>query len=94
MGDIARYALNKREVDAVAGERKFEGVQQPFEYRSWDSEMQHACICDPGYFGMDCSMRDCPRGDDPLTTEPYTCGGAHCRNHQQTITFDMDHNGE
>lgn len=28
-----------------------------------------ACVCDPGFSGIDCASMMCPRGDDPLTTE-------------------------
>ena len=33
----------------------------------WDHDKMMGCSCDPGWFGFDCSNRDCPRGDDPLT---------------------------
>ncbi|KAF4034622.1 EGF-like domain [Phytophthora infestans] len=29
------------------------------------------CVCDANYEGHDCSMRSCPRGDDPLTPNQY-----------------------
>ena len=45
-------------------------------------------MCDPGYSGIDCSLRTCPRGDDPLTTEPYTCGVSACRNELQSFSVD------
>lgn len=35
---------------------------------AWDAEKAHACVCDRGYGGVDCSLRLCPKGDDPLTT--------------------------
>ena len=34
----------------------------------WDSDKIHGCVCDPGYTGYDCSLRECPKGDDPLTS--------------------------
>ncbi|CAM9660147.1 unnamed protein product [Choristocarpus tenellus] len=34
----------------------------------WDSDKLHKCVCDTGYHGYDCSLRQCPTGDDPLTT--------------------------
>lgn len=33
----------------------------------WDADKLYGCVCDFGYYGYDCSLRDCPRGDDPLT---------------------------
>ena len=33
----------------------------------WDAEMMYGCNCDEGYFGPDCSLKECPRGDDPFT---------------------------
>mmetsp|Transcript_22883 Transcript_22883/g.26333 ORF Transcript_22883/g.26333 Transcript_22883/m.26333 type:complete len:559 (+) Transcript_22883:62-1738(+) len=33
----------------------------------WDSNKIYGCICDEGFSGYDCSIRNCPRGDDPLT---------------------------
>lgn len=35
---------------------------------NWDSDMMHGCVCNSGYTGPDCSLRECPKGDDPLTT--------------------------
>jgi len=34
----------------------------------WDAEKLYGCICDEGFTGYDCSLRHCPKGDDPLTT--------------------------
>ena len=33
----------------------------------WDAGMMHGCNCDDGYFGPDCSQKECPKGDDPFT---------------------------
>eukprot|EP00941_MAST-03F_sp_MAST-3F-sp1_P001578 g1578.t1 len=37
-------------------------------YDLWDAEMIMGCACDEGWSGYDCSERECPTGDDPLTT--------------------------
>lgn len=36
---------------------------------TWDSNRIYGCLCDPGYFGYDCSLKKCPSGDDRTTTE-------------------------
>eukprot|EP01031_Cornospumella_fuschlensis_P038707 gene38706-47059_t len=33
----------------------------------WDASKIYGCRCDPQYHGTDCSLRYCPKGDDPLT---------------------------
>lgn len=49
-------------------EEKDAGVGTVYSYESiWDSGMMFGCKCDDGFFGPDCSLRDCPTGDDPLT---------------------------
>lgn len=37
-------------------------------YTNWEADMVMTCICDWGYMGGDCSLRMCPKGDDPVTT--------------------------
>jgi len=37
-------------------------------YNLWDANKIQACVCDPYYEGADCSLRQCPRGDNILTT--------------------------
>jgi hypothetical protein len=34
----------------------------------WDAEMIYGCACDYGFSGVDCSIIECIRGDDPVTT--------------------------
>lgn len=34
---------------------------------NWDADLIHGCSCDGGYVGWDCSERECPSGDDPMT---------------------------
>lgn len=33
----------------------------------WDAQKIYGCHCDDQYHGIDCSLRYCPKGDDPLT---------------------------
>ena len=34
---------------------------------AWDAHLVRGCVCEPGFSGHDCRLRDCPAGDDPLT---------------------------
>jgi len=34
-------------------------------YTNWDKEAIHLCECSLGFFGADCSLKMCPKGDDP-----------------------------
>lgn len=36
-------------------------------YIAWDAYKSQQCVCDGGYTGVDCSLRVCPSGDDPVT---------------------------
>ncbi len=39
-----------------------------FEYYNWDKDRSSVCVCDPGYQGVDCSLRICPHGTDVVST--------------------------
>jgi hypothetical protein len=43
------------------------GASKSLDYSNWDSDYIRGCVCDAGFFGADCSMVACPRGDDPIT---------------------------
>ncbi|ETV66968.1 hypothetical protein H257_16764 [Aphanomyces astaci] len=34
---------------------------------TWEAEKIQSCLCDPPFYGYDCSLVDCPHGDDPNT---------------------------
>jgi len=38
-------------------------------YELWDKKITLGCDCDPGYYGADCSLRECKYGADPLYTD-------------------------
>eukprot|EP00638_Chattonella_subsalsa_P004833 CAMPEP_0117739494 /NCGR_PEP_ID=MMETSP0947-20121206/3781_1 /TAXON_ID=44440 /ORGANISM="Chattonella subsalsa, Strain CCMP2191" /LENGTH=726 /DNA_ID=CAMNT_0005555431 /DNA_START=640 /DNA_END=2820 /DNA_ORIENTATION=+ len=48
----------------------FDGYQltRIVDYSNWDADVIQGCVCDYGYFGYDCSLRECPRGDNFMTT--------------------------
>ncbi|KAL4087865.1 hypothetical protein PRIC1_012296 [Phytophthora ramorum] len=54
--ELAGNAYNKR-IQGTTG----------ITYESWDQEKIMGCVCDGGFEGHDCSLRTCPKGDDPLT---------------------------
>ena len=37
-------------------------------YDGWDADRIYGCVCDRHWEGVDCSLRSCLKGDDPLTT--------------------------
>jgi hypothetical protein len=43
--------------------------------RAWDGDKHFGCVCDSGFRGPDCSLIECPTGDDVMGGE----GGAHGR---------------
>ncbi|MDR3414933.1 MAG: hypothetical protein P4L83_02000, partial [Nevskia sp.] len=59
-----------------------------YPYTKWDGDKIQACVCDGDFFGPDCSLRNCPKGDDPLTTCTEVPLGAGVYNHQiQQLTL-------
>jgi hypothetical protein len=81
-------AYNKKFTESIAAVNYYSGITSPYEYRLWDADQNSACVCDPGYSGIDCSLRDCPKGDDPLTTTKATCGGRACQDEVQSFSVD------
>lgn len=52
----------------------------------WDAEMMYGCLCDEGYTGADCSLMECPTGDDPLTgTTSDTVNGVQSNEQQRVL---------
>lgn len=46
--------------------RKFAFLDSGNVYELWDKHMTQGCHCDRGYYGSDCSLRQCPVGFDPV----------------------------
>jgi hypothetical protein len=72
-------------------------------YNLWDASKVAGCICDPGFYGHDCSLKQCPGGHDPLdvqgedktntnsatsTTNPSTFTK---QNERQMLSMDSSH---
>lgn len=86
--EVAAGALSRRATGSDGGNLIMTGVRESFDYNLWDADKHQMCICDPGYEGIDCSLRTCQRGDDPLT--PHTerwCGGEVCSPEVQAFTL-------
>ena len=64
------------------------GLGTVYSYTSrWDAEKIYGCNCDGDYYGIDCSLRECPSGDDPLTgTGASTTSNPSQVNEQQKVT--------
>lgn len=47
----------------------YDGVRYVYKsrYLEWDANMNFGCVCEKGWTGYDCSLKQCPFGDDPLT---------------------------
>ena len=44
-------------------------LSEQFSYEEpWDADKIFGCVCDEPYAAFNCGLRDCPSGDDPLTT--------------------------
>ena len=48
------------------------GSVTPTYVDAFDAHRQMGCKCDEGYRGPDCSLIECPSGNDPLSTDPIT----------------------
>ena len=73
----------------------------PNNYYTWDAHRVFGCKCDEGYSGYDCSLRDCPRGNDLGTYEDSVeiqvlqCiadGGQFVLGFRQAETIRLNHN--
>jgi len=87
VSNFGKSGNNYRKIDSAGTGNYYEGAKGTTQYRLWDMDMAQTCVCDPGYTGADCSRRQCPRGDDPLTHRMTDCGGQTCRVETQTIAF-------
>ncbi len=64
------YASNLNEIadnSNALGDSNFPDPHK-FEYYNWDKDRSVVCMCDPGYQGVDCSLRTCPHGADVATS--------------------------
>lgn len=58
----------------------------PNDLLTWDHDQIFGCSCSDGFEGYDCSLKSCPKGDDPLTP--------HQVNEEQIFSCqDSDSNG-
>jgi len=87
--EIAANGMNYKKTDSVGTEDFWGGINKnhKLQYRLWDMDKAQGCVCDAGYSGPDCSRRECPRGDDPLTHRHYDCGGTDCQDEVQVFTL-------
>ena len=64
----------------------------------WEADHLFGCLCDEGYSGYDCSVRTCPKGDDPLTSgqvnevqllECHADGGTFTLSYKRETTINI-----
>ncbi|KAF1781237.1 EGF-like domain, extracellular [Phytophthora cactorum] len=61
----------------------------------WDADRIYGCVCDHGYTGADCSLRQCPYGDDPISTgQGDEVQSVSCLCNGCTGTFTLSFRGE
>ncbi|KAK1934620.1 Tenascin-X [Phytophthora citrophthora] len=61
----------------------------------WDADRIYGCVCDFGYSGADCSLRRCPYGDDPISTNQVDeMQAVSCLCNGCTGTFTLSFRGE
>ena len=61
MTQLALWAVNNGDPLAITYGK------DPNNEKTWDGGRVYGCLCDPGFTGYDCSLRQCPMGDDPGT---------------------------
>lgn len=88
LSEIASNRLTQSRTRSEGGTNFFSGMTTTqYTYNLWDADKNQACVCDAGYIGADCSQRECPRGDDPLTDGTRYCGNEACE--YAVVTFDL-----
>lgn len=88
MAELALEARNNGEPIAITYGKT------PNTPKTWDFNKIQGCACDAGFQGHDCSLRSCPRGDDPRTTgQTREVQTILCR-HTQVASFMLSFRGE
>ena len=55
-------------------------LNRSMQYAGWDRGILSGCVCDPGFFGADCSRRVCPAGHNPqLTSGTHELANVFCQ---------------
>jgi len=62
MADMSLYHGKDYDPTSVSSGDGFGAV-----YTNWEKNSMMTCKCDYGFFGPDCSLIMCPKGDDPVT---------------------------
>jgi hypothetical protein len=57
---MAEAGPYRDDVSLFVSEATYDGV--------WDADKIYGCACSAGWTSFDCSVRECPYGDDPVTT--------------------------
>eukprot|EP00501_MAST-03F_sp_TOSAG23-6_P000411 GSMAST32.ASY1.ANO1.423.1 assembled CDS len=101
----ARCSRNGRclSLRQAASEQNDYSLMQTQIYNVWDADKAYGCVCDRGFSGVHCEKRNCPSGDDPLTTGqvdevqelycacPDTCSGTFRLSFRGVTTDDISY---
>ena len=64
-------------------------------YSLWDADKIYGCMCDYGFTGHNCALRECPKGDEPATTGQLDeIQRVNCLCNGCTGTFTLSFRGE
>jgi len=73
---IREIAKGHRENTAFAAHSEFDYANINYE-NAWDAYKYRGCVCDAGYRGADCSIKECPSEVDPMGGIGHE-GGREC----------------
>uniref|UniRef100_A0A7S2JX95 EGF-like domain-containing protein n=1 Tax=Leptocylindrus danicus TaxID=163516 RepID=A0A7S2JX95_9STRA len=62
---------------------------------TWDHDQIRGCLCSDGFEGYDCSLKTCPKGDDPLTPHQNNeIQTIECQDSDDTGSFTISFRGQ
>lgn len=72
--ELKTYDTNAQDVPTTTpvGAHNFNSnIEESYSYDLWDADKTMGCLCDPAYYGADCSLKKCLYGVDPLYFDDF-----------------------